>query len=126
MRSAPIISAFRSTTSRRRRRRSRRRAAPSSSTSATSGTETSSASSRTPTASCSTSRSTAGWALTATSDKPRPPSRLLDELVGEQLLDRGLLRDDAFGEIEILELAEPLHVDLAELALPDIDQLGVV
>src|SRR5882724_1668657 len=116
---------------------SRRRAANSSSISVTSGTATSSESSRTRTASCSTSRSTAGSeptdARSRRSTRPRAGLRtrsgtaekLLDELIGIEFLDRRLLLDDAFREVEVLQLGQPLDIDLAEILLPDIDELGV-
>src|SRR6478672_72955 len=50
----------------------------------------------------------------------------LDELIGIKLLDRRLLLDDAFRQIEVLQLRQPFGIDLAELCLPDIDELGVV
>src|SRR6266851_354029 len=52
--------------------------------------------------------------------------RLLDELIGVEFLDRRLALDDALGKIEILQVAQALHVDLAEPLLSGIDQRGVI
>src|SRR6266576_7281240 len=51
--------------------------------------------------------------------------RLLDEFVAVELLDRRRLLDEAFGQIEVLQLGEPLGVDLAQLLLSRVDQVRV-
>src|SRR5262245_29507767 len=50
----------------------------------------------------------------------------LDELVAVELLDRRLALDQAFGEIEVLQRAQALDIDLAELLLARIDQRRVI
>src|SRR3984957_19744706 len=130
--SAPIISAFRSMMSPRRKSASRRTAANSSSTSATNVTAISNASSRIRTASFSIFPKTAGRARTATrsnaisasaSQDDDLPALLLHELIGIEIVDRRLLLDDALGEIEVLQLGQPVGVDRAENLLARINQL---
>src|SRR5712691_9548331 len=51
---------------------------------------------------------------------------LFDELVGIKLVHGRLALDDALGEIEVLQIGEAFHIDLAELFLAGIDQRGIV
>src|ERR1700747_1945946 len=55
----------------------------------------------------------------------RVGAKLLDECAAVEFLDRRRLLDEAFGHVELLQLGEPLRVDLAQLLLSRIDQLGV-
>src|SRR5262245_2495709 len=51
---------------------------------------------------------------------------LLDELIGVEVLERRFALDDPLRQIEVLQIAQPLDIDLAELPLAWIDQRGVV
>src|SRR5207302_7867439 len=54
------------------------------------------------------------------------PTSSLHEFIRIKLADRRLLPDDALGEIEILELGDPVDVDFTQHFLSWIDQRGVV
>ena len=51
---------------------------------------------------------------------------LLYELIGVQLVDRRLFLDNAFFEIEILQLGQARGIDRAEFGLSRINQLVVI
>ena len=54
-----------------------------------------------------------------------PSCRSLHELVGEELVDRRGLLDEALGQIEVLQLGEPRRRSSRRDLLPRIDILGV-
>src|SRR6266436_1264899 len=61
---------------------------------------------------------------------PRHPrvsaiARLLDERVAVEFLDRRRLLDESLRHVELLQLGEPLRVDLAQLLLSRVDERRV-
>src|SRR5262249_25977308 len=55
----------------------------------------------------------------------RVVARLLDERVAVEFFDRRRLLDEALRQVELLQLGEPLRVDLAQLLLSRVHQLRI-